>query len=162
MIPPLTPEFLAVAVSIGTAATVAFYMAGRHNRSVASEFNEAELEGTDMDGSQLTFEDAYESIKARDAALEQIADNNASWLKRAVEEMSRLEHGTQDTGEGFRKRLLERGLRPPLHVNAWGSLFMTLTKRKVLVPTGEYRPMRDAKAHARKTPVYLLTHQNAA
>lgn len=109
-----------------------------------------------MDGSQLTFEDAYESIKARDAALEQVADNNAGWLKLAAAEMARLDQGIQDTGEGFRKRLLERGLRSPAHANAWGSLFMTLTKRKVLVPTGEYRPMRDAKAHARKTPVYVL------
>jgi hypothetical protein len=162
MVPPITPEFILVAIAVGVGSVLGTYLAGRHNRSVASEFDETELEGTDVDGSQLTFEDAYESIKARDAALETIADNNASWLKRAVEEMARLDHGIQDTGEGFRKRLLERGLRPPVHANAWGSLFMTLTKRKVLVPTGEYRPMREAKSHGRRTPVYALVHGQAA
>lgn len=165
MIEPPTIEFVLVAVACGTGCGLGAYLAARRNEvhreyalvSVVREFDaEGEMENTYQ---QLTLDDA---MAARDAALEQVADNNVGWLRQAVAEMAALPDGTEDTGEGFRKRLLDRGLRPPAHPNAWGSLTMTLTKRKVLVPTGEYRPMTEAKSHGRKTPVYVLQKQEAA
>lgn len=166
----VTFPFVLVAVACGVGCALGAYMAACRNRRVVEyalvvrervpDHMGGDHRGGDMsdkDG-QLTLDDA---LAQRDAVLQEVADKHAGWLAAAAAEMARLEPGIQDTGEGFRKRLLERGIRPPAHVNAWGSLFMTLTKRKVLIPTGEYRPMLDAKAHARKTPVYVLTHKAA-
>jgi hypothetical protein len=103
-------------------------------------------------GEQLTLDEALEG---RDAVLAAVAENNSGWIAAAMETMARVPDGTRDTGEGFRRRLLEKGLRPPAHHNAWGSLMMNLTKRKVLVPTGEYRAMLSPQAHGRRTPCYV-------
>lgn len=78
------------------------------------------------------------------------------WLQRATDAVGKLDGNIEDTGEGFRQRLLERGLDAPAHANQWGSLFMTLTRRRVLVPTGEYRAMLAPSSHGRRTAVYAL------
>jgi hypothetical protein len=150
---PITPQFILVAVACGVGTCVAVYLAGLHNRRDSEfAFQDTEQEGTDMDGTQLTFEDA---IQQRNAVLDGVADTNAGWLKRAADAMARLPDGTVDTGEGFRKRLVEGGLSPPAHRNAWGTLAMHMSRRGYLVKTGERRPMLDPKAHGRATDVYV-------
>lgn len=111
---------------------------------------------------QMDMLDAAEALANRNAVLDAVGDNNAGWLKLAAEAMRNVPDGTEATGEGFRQMLLDRGLKPPAHPNAWGALTNTLAKRKVLVPTGEYRPMLSAASHGRKTAVYVKSTPEAA
>jgi hypothetical protein len=150
---PITPEFLLVAIACGVGCAVGSFMAARRNR-VAFEFNEAELEGTDMDGTQLTFADAEQAIEARNKILDDVADSNAGWLKRAMAMMARIPDGRELTGEDLRLSLLEVGLSEPRHPGAWGALTGTLARKGFLVHTGEWRAMRQKTSHGRLTRLY--------
>ncbi len=91
----------------------------------------------------------------RDEGISKVSANNDKWLSRCVWQMEQsvwLGDGTF-TGEDVRF-YLNREVGCPAHSNAWGALINTLIKRKIIKPTGEYRPMRDDNSHARKTPVY--------
>ena len=153
----MTPEFALVAIACGVGTACGVYLSARRNlRHVDYGFitvvREYEPDEGTMDGSQLTFEDA---IANRNEVLDAVADNNTGWLKLALEAMQKLPDGTERTGEGFRMLLLERGLVEPRHVNAWGALTGTLSRRGVLVPTGEWQPMREKRSHGRLTRVYV-------
>jgi len=100
---------------------------------------------------QLSLLDA---IAKRDKVLDEVADSNSKWMDYAVPAMYRLEEGRTGIGEDFRNWLTEAGVPAPRSPNAWGSLFMTMTKRGVLVKTGEYRPMKDPKSNGRSSAVY--------
>ena len=94
----------------------------------------------------------------RDQGIKQVSEHNESWMEEALMWAHRyaLEFQNTDmdfTGEGIRFFCL-RWIKPPKHPNAWGALISTLIKRKIIVPTGEYRAMKDSSSHARKTPVY--------
>jgi hypothetical protein len=54
------------------------------------------------------------------------------------------------------RQLVSRSVGGPHHHNAWGALVMHMVRTGRLVATGEYRPMKDVKSHARKTPVYRV------
>ena len=136
MTPPLTPEFLAVAVSIGTAATVAFYMAGRHNRSVASEFNEPELEGTDME--QLDLETYYEQNILPDQ--ERHYDDLVSKLRAKARELA--QGGREITSDDIHEAMpLPQGIDG----RVMGAAFFP---RKDWSKTG-YQPSRRKENHGR-------------
>ena len=157
---PISPEFILVAVACGVGCAVGTWKAARHKaRVVEYAFLVREYEpdeGTIMDGAaafeQLTFDQALEK---RNAVLDDVADRNASWLRQAAAEMARIADGAEGTGEHFRKVLLDRGVPAPQRPHAWGALINTMTKRGVLVRTGERRPMLDPKAHGRSTDVYV-------
>lgn len=108
---------------------------------------------------QLTFDDA---LAKREAVLAEVEKNNAGWLKLAADAMRRMEAGTEGIGEDFRFLLKDHGVPDPVHPNAFGALINTMKRRGVLVETGEYRPMRGAKANGRRSPVYLLQNPEAA
>ena len=157
----MNPEFIMVAIACGTGCGVATYLAARRNlRHVDYAFEVVREyepdEGTIMDGAaafeQLTFDQALEK---RNAVLDDVADRNASWLRQAAAEMARIADGAEGTGEHFRKVLLDRGVPAPQRPHAWGALINTMTKRGVLVRTGDRRPMLDPKAHGRSTDVYV-------
>ena len=98
--------------------------------------------------------DLFESRKARDAALKDVADHSQPWMDRALAflPLLRVEFSTV-TGEQVRL-WLEKRLEPPHHHNAYGALINTAIKRGILIPTGCLVPMAVKKSHARKTPVY--------
>ena len=92
----------------------------------------------------------------RDKGLAQVSEHNENWMFWALDEAEIwVEHTLKDdfTGEDIRRWIESEGLKPN-HPNAWGALINTLIKRKIIVPTGEYRAMKDNTSHARKTPVY--------
>ena len=168
----MSPEFALVAIACGVGSAVGCFMAARRAASLtidyalrivdvpvhASELGEDEI----MDGSQLTFADAAEAIEARNAVLDAVADRNTGWLALAAAEMAKLEPGQTGIGEDYRRILLERGVPPPKHPNAFGAFIATMARRGVLVPTGEYRAMREAKSNGRKSAVYRLQRPEAA
>lgn len=162
-LPPITPEFLLVAIAVGVGASLGCYFAGRHNRVHADyAFIVRELEGTEMDRGnleQLNFDDA---IQQRNEVLDAVADNSSGWLKLALEAMKRIPDGTERTGEGFRVMLLEGGLPDAPHANSWGALTGTLSRRGILVATGDWQPMKQKSSHGRLTRVYTKRTPEAA
>jgi hypothetical protein len=122
----------------------------REARLATPAYVEPEIEEDDVE--QLSLLDAVEQ---RDKVLEKVAADNSGWMAEALSIMERIEPGTEDIGEGFRERLINAGLRPPRHPGVWGAYFNTLIRRKVLIPTGEMRPMRAKGSNARKSQVLI-------
>ena len=95
-------------------------------------------------------------LKEKGLAL--VRENNENWMQRCLES---IQNGvgkhwilkSDFTGEDIRFFCLHH-VEYPKHPNAWGALINTLIKRNIIVPTGEYRPMKDKNSHARSTPVY--------
>lgn len=165
----MTPEFALVAIACGVGCATGAYLAARRNSlAIDYAFRIVDVvrayepdEGT-MDGSQLTFEDAQQAIEARNKVLDDVASNNTGWLRLALEAMQKLPEGTVSTGEGFRLLLTERGLSEPKSPGAWGALTGTLTRRGMLVPTGDWQPMKTKTSHGRLTRVYKLQRPEIA
>lgn len=156
-LPPITPEFLLVAIACGVGAATGAYLSARRNlRHVEFAFIVREIEGTqDMDRASL-FEqlDLVDAIEQRNEVLNELATSNAGWLRRAVEEMRKVPIGTIGLAEDYRKLLLEGGLSEPRSPNSWGPLTLYLVKQGYLVPTGAWKPMRSAKSNGRVSREY--------
>lgn len=96
--------------------------------------------------------DLFSAAGARDAALEQVADNAGPiFMARAQAAIAKL-YG-EWTGEDIRLALLRAGIIPHHH-NAWGAVISKAVKRGMLVPTGRWVGMKTTRSHARRTPVY--------
>ena len=89
----------------------------------------------------------------RDRGIEQVKDNNVSWIQACIDVIPNLPLGDDFTGEDIRFLLEAEGLIPT-HPNAWGALTNTLARRKLIVRTGEYRQPTDKSSHARAIQVY--------
>jgi hypothetical protein len=112
--------------------------------------------------------DYIASAKARDECMQRVDENNQNWMALALLQLQQLarshgswantEHGV--TGEDIRVMLLPH-VGHPNSPNAWGNLTMQAVRKKLIVATGEYRPMKDVRSHARKTPVYQFVSARA-
>lgn len=96
--------------------------------------------------------DLFAAAAKRDEELARVLDNAQPWSDRAAAEIKKLKNWT-GTAEDLR-HALRLIVGEPHHHNAWGGLIMGAVKRRDLIKTGEHRNMKDAKSHARKTPVY--------
>lgn len=56
--------------------------------------------------------------------------------------------------EDLREAMLAEGLQEPHHPNAWGAFGMSLTRRKVIERTGQWRNAKAKKSHACTVPLY--------
>jgi hypothetical protein len=94
----------------------------------------------------------------RDKGIKKVDSHNEDWMERAlnvsVSFVGILPCSDDFTGEDLRLMLESTAVGSPKHPNAYGALINTLVRRKIIVPTGEYRKMKDLSSHARKTPVY--------
>ena len=97
----------------------------------------------------------------RDKGMAQVSEHNENWMTKAIEAATEwvrifghIAPNDDFTGEDIRMMLITIKVGEPSHPNAYGALINTLLKRKIIVPTGEYRAMKDNTSHARKTPVY--------
>lgn len=98
--------------------------------------------------------DMFAAKADRDAALEQVEHNGLPWMEYALAALRWLPAGMTGTAEDFRGALWDRGLESPHHHNAWGALIMNAVRRKLLVPTGEYRAMSGPGHYS----LYIPTH----
>lgn len=97
-----------------------------------------------------------ESRAARDDGIGRVTHNvGEAWMAGALRHLLAIPYA-DFTGEDVRKHLLAKGYAKPHHANAWGAVMMTAVKRGLIEKTGEYRPMKDKRSHARATPVYVL------
>ena len=94
-------------------------------------------------------------LQLKEEGIRKVSENNENWLQDCVKFIEASIFGSRShfTGEDIRFDC-ENFIGFPRHHNAWGALINTLLKRKIIVPTGEYRPMKDRASHARRTPVY--------
>ena len=90
----------------------------------------------------------------KEKGIKKVSEHNVNWMERALRLAYIWVHlGGDFTGEDIRLHC-EPTLGAPTHSNAWGALINTLIKRKIIVPTGEYRKSKHSEAHARKNAVY--------
>ncbi len=97
-----------------------------------------------------------ESTKARDDGCRKVALNNLGFMQRALDhlKMCQFVRSTNEfTGEDIRRWLSEAGIEPA-HQNAYGALILTAQRRKIIVGTGVYVPMKLKTSRARKNQVY--------
>ena len=105
--------------------------------------------------------DLFDSTAAhqqRDVGLKAVAENNSSWMDRAIRALARLQSG-EATGEDI-KIALRVEIEPPEHHNAWGALIRTALHQKLLIPTGRFTRCRLPKSHARQTPIYRISQSS--
>ena len=48
------------------------------------------------------------------------------------------------------------GLLPPPTPNAWGAVAMAMSKKQIIIKTGEYRKARSLRSHAHAFPVWRI------
>jgi len=51
---------------------------------------------------------------------------------------------------------IERGLEDPHHDNAWGAVCLTMSRRGLIVKTGQYANSSGVRSHARVNPLWRL------
>jgi len=56
--------------------------------------------------------------------------------------------------EDVREFATLRGVPHPPSPNAWGAVFLAMSKRKLIIKTGELRASKATKSHARAQPVW--------
>lgn len=119
-----------------------------------------------MNCSSAPLLDFISSAQARDAGIDQTAQNNREWMALGLLQIEQLAWGSEgwaNLGNGFTGEDLRRILTPligkPSSPHGWGSLCMHAIRRKLIVNTGRYVPMREVKSHARKTAVYQLVNK---
>jgi hypothetical protein len=105
---------------------------------------------------KFTMEYTEVGEQLRDQGIKQVSEHNENWMANTIALASYYAqfHVGDFTGEDIRNYCERKFSGSPKHQNAWGALINTLIKRKIIVPTGEYRQMKDKTSHARKTPVY--------
>jgi len=93
----------------------------------------------------------------KEKGIREVSEHNENWMREAIGAAKFFVHywnpGDDFTGEDIRFHC-EKNVGAPHHPNAFGALINILIKRKVIVPTGEHRQMKDRSSHARSTPVY--------
>ena len=108
--------------------------------------------------SQMGFRYGRGAEEARDAALEQVADNAEPWTERAIRYLTwlrataSLQHPF--TGEDMRW-YVDAYVGPPHHHNAYGALTRIAIRRGLIRPTGQWTKMQSMRSHARQTPLYV-------
>lgn len=103
--------------------------------------------------------DLFSILERKDAVLKQVSDNAGSWMDDVLAAAAQLaveRQGEIVTGEGVRA-LVEPLIGPPGHHNAWGAAISNLVRKRYLIQTGRWVPMRAAKSNGRRTPEYRLT-----
>lgn len=95
---------------------------------------------------------------ARDAGIEIVTDNNQSWHDKALSMLASLSGShRQMTGEAMRLWLIDQGLEPPAHVNAWGALTRHACTSGLIVDTGMVTQCATRASHARRAVVWLFS-----
>lgn len=160
MTPPITMEFLFIAVAVGVGCSVGCFMAARRNermtdyaylvRDTEVPIHEV-VQMAEQENSQLSFEDA---VANRNAVLDELTEANLDWVRQGIALAKQIPDGSVLSGEALRLKLIDMGLPEPKHNNSWGGLTGALARRKVIVPTGERVPMRQKSSHGRSTPLY--------
>jgi hypothetical protein len=93
----------------------------------------------------------------RDGGITAVTGSNEEWADDALRLLRRMHREHEEaTGEDIRVWLGLQGLAAPSDPHAWGALTNHALRLGIIDPTGEWRPMRDPRSHARQTRVYRL------
>jgi len=99
--------------------------------------------------------DSTTGQQLKEKGIKEVSEHNENWTEHAISTAKgfvAFQNDSTFTGEDI--RFACQWMPQPKHPNAWGALISTLIKRKIIVPTGEHRQMKDKSSHARSTPVY--------
>ena len=108
-----------------------------------------------------TKRDAAEAARRREQGIAQVVRNSSEWAKKARVEadnaLRSLAVGTLFIGEDLRIAVLERGIEPPAHPNAWGGVIggviRNALKNGTVRPNGLHRAS-TAQSHRRVSAQY--------
>lgn len=100
--------------------------------------------------------DLLKSVKARDAALDQVAENAGDFSNLAYNVVMKIPRGWVGSGEDIREIVEREGITPHHH-NAWGAFISLLCRYEIIAKTGLYTKMKRVGSHARSTAVYKKT-----
>ena len=100
--------------------------------------------------------DSTTGQQLKEKGIKSVSEHNENWMANAIMTAKRFVYyqGLTGTFIGEDIRLACQWMPQPKHPNAWGALINTLVKRKIIVPTGEYRQPKDKNSHARAIQVY--------
>jgi hypothetical protein len=97
--------------------------------------------------------DLLKSVKARDAALDRVAENAGGFSTLAYNAVMKIPKGWVGTGEDIREIVEREGITPHHH-NAWGAFISLLCRYEIIEKTGLYTQMKRVGSHARVNAVY--------
>lgn len=100
--------------------------------------------------------DLLKSAQARDAALDQVAENVGDFSTLAYNVVMKIPRGWVGTGEDIRE-IVEKEGHTPHHHNAWGAFISLLCRYEIIEKTGLYTQMKRIGSHARVNAVYKKT-----
>lgn len=100
--------------------------------------------------------DLLKSVKARDAALDQVAENAGDFSTLAYNVVMKIPRGWVGSGEDIREIVEREGITPHHH-NAWGAFIRLLCVYQIVEKTGLYTQMKRVGSHARVNAVYKKT-----
>ena len=58
--------------------------------------------------------------------------------------------------EEAKRHAYSRGIEPPRSENAWGAVCLTMSRRGIIVKTGQYANSAGVRSHARANPLWRL------
>ena len=105
--------------------------------------------------------DLFEGRARKEEATSRVLDNAGDeWKNRAMNVLLYVADTTDDfIADDVVVEAEKLGLPEPHHRNAWGSLFLLASKRKYIKKTGETRPTRRPRGHARYYPVWRKSRE---
>ncbi len=108
---------------------------------------------------QMTLDEQPPEVRARDEALDTVANNAGEKFRADVVAVVKAMSG-EFIAEDIRLECERRGIRPH-HNNAWGAVASWLVKHGHIERTGGYRKMQAKGSHARESRVYRRAAQRS-
>lgn len=111
-------------------------------------------------GKPLPLFDAAAARAARDKGIDRVLRHWSGWQAKAYEAIDGIRQRkelVEFTGEDIREKLLAIGIGPAAP-QAWGAFIGNLKRDKIIIQTGDLRPMKATKSHARQTFVYRFSN----
>jgi len=88
------------------------------------------------------------------AAIAVVLNNNEEWVRRALEEIRKLDLRWEGIAEKLRMYTYSKIGRQPGHHNVWGGVIQSAKHLELLFPINRYEPMELPWSHARPSIVY--------
>jgi len=108
---------------------------------------------------QMNLLSPLEAREQKQAALDQVEENNDEWMDRAL---TQLRRGLPNFPNEFLAETIREKLLPavgmPISHHAWGALTSRAIKLGMIVPTGDFRATRSARTHGHRTAVYRTAY----
>lgn len=105
-----------------------------------------------MSGNQF---DLFQGQALRDLGIGRVTQASGRWFDHAMRVVMRLPRGWRGLSEDLRPIIEGQIGPPPKSTNIYGALTREAIRLGILRPTGQRRPMRLGRSHARPSDEYV-------